>query len=124
MLVSGVITALMIALGAIGVQTAQPDCSGIGFRDCMGQIFASALGEALGLMLLVLGVFLLFVIIAWFLTGMFAGWLAVRHIRRLEPGITNRQGWGVSAGWGCGAIMAAIVMIFIVGILSAIFGLQ
>jgi hypothetical protein len=43
-------------------------------------------------------VFLLFVIVAWFLTGMFAGWQVVRHIRRLEPGITNKQGWKVSAG--------------------------
>jgi hypothetical protein len=54
---------------------------------------------------------------------MFAGWQVVRHIRRLEPGITNRQGWKVSTGWGCGAIVAAIVMIFLIGILSSALGL-
>jgi len=63
------------------------------------------------------------VIVAWFLTGMFAGWLAVRHIRRLEPGSTRGQGLKVSAGWGCGAIVAAIVMIFLVGIVSNTLGL-
>jgi TIR domain-containing protein len=119
MLVSGLITSLMIAVGAISSQGAEPDCSGVGLGDCMGQIIGSALGEVIGLVIIILLVFLLFVIVAWFLTGMFAGWLAVRHIRRLEPGITNGQGWRVSAGWGCGAIVAAIVMIVLVGIFTS-----
>ncbi len=123
MLVSGLITSLMIAMGAISAQGAEPDCSGVGLGDCMGQIIGSALGEAIGLVILILLVFLLFVIVAWFLTGMFADWLAVRHIRRLEPGITTGQGWRVSAGWGCGAIVAAIVMIVLIGIFSSAFGL-
>jgi len=63
------------------------------------------------------------VIVTWFLTGMFAGWRAIRHIRRLEPGITNRQGWRVSAGWGCGAIVAVVVMIFLIGVLTSALGL-
>jgi hypothetical protein len=119
MVVSGLITSFLIALGALSVQGAEPDCSGIGFGDCIGQVIGSAIGQAIGLFILILGVFLLFVIVTWFLTGMFAGWLAVRHIRRLEPGITTSQGWRVSAGWGCGAIVAAIVMIFLIGILSS-----
>lgn len=123
MIVSGLITALMIAVGALSVQSAQPDCSGVGFGDCIGQIIGSALGEAIGLILLIMVVFLLFVIVAWFLTGMFAGWQVVRHIRRLEPGITNGQGWRVSAGWGCGAIVAAVVMIFLIGVLTSALGL-
>jgi hypothetical protein len=123
MVVSGLITSLLIALGALSVQSAEADCSGIGFGDCLGQIIGSAIGEAIGLFILVLGVFLLFVITAWFLTGMFAGWLAVRHIRRLEPGITSAQGWRVSAGWGCGAIVAAVIMIFLIGILTSALGL-
>jgi hypothetical protein len=123
MIASGVITSLMIAFGALGVQSAEPDCSGLGFGDCLGQIFGSAIGEAIGLIILILGLFFLFVIAAWFFTGMFAGWLAVRHIRRLEPGITGTQGWKVSAGWGCGAILAAVVMIVLVGILSSALGL-
>jgi len=123
MIVSGLITALMIAVGALSVQSAQPDCSGVGFGDCIGQIIGSALGEAIGLSLLIMVVFLLFVIVAWFLTGMFAGWQVVRHIRRLEPGITNGQGWRVSAGWGCGAIVAAVVMIFLIGVLTSALGI-
>jgi hypothetical protein len=123
MIVSGLVTALMIAVGAITVQSAQPDCSGVGFGECIGQIIGSALGQAIALVILILLVFLLLVVVAWFLTGMFAGWQVVRHIRKLEPGITNRQGWKVSAGWGCGAIVAAVVMISIIGILTRALGL-
>ena len=89
MIISGLITSLLIALGALSVQSAESDCSGVSFGDCLGQVFGSALGEAIWFVLLILFVFLLLVIAAWFLTGMFAGWLAVRHIRRLEPGITH-----------------------------------
>lgn len=44
-----------------------------------------------------------------FLTGLVAGVLAVRHIRRLEPGITNLQSSGVSLGWGCAALVGAAI---------------
>ena len=50
--------------------------------------------------------------------------LAGSHIRRLEPGITNRQAWSVSTGWGCGAILAVIVMTIVVGIISSALGLN
>jgi hypothetical protein len=123
MIVSGLITALMVAVGAISAQSADPDCSGLGFGECLGQIVGSAIGEVIGLIILVLFFFLLFVVAAWFLTGMFAGWQVVRHIRRLEPGITNRQGWKVSTGWGCGAIVAAIVTFLVIGIISSALGL-
>ncbi|MEP7134028.1 MAG: toll/interleukin-1 receptor domain-containing protein [Chloroflexota bacterium] len=122
MIVSGIITAILLGIGAISVQSAQSDCNGVGFRDCVGQIVGSALGEAIGIFIITLLIFLLFVIAAWFLTGMFAGWQAVRHIRKLEPGITNSQGWKVSAGWGCGAIVAAIVMFILLGVISSILG--
>jgi hypothetical protein len=72
---------------------------------------------------LILLLFLLFVFVAWFLTGMFAGWQVVRHIRRLEPGITRSQGWKVSTGWGCGAIVAAVVMLVLIGMISSALGL-
>lgn len=121
MLVSGLITAFMMAVGAISVQRQELNCAGI--SECIGAAFGSAIGEAIGLIILILAVFSLFVVADWFLTGMFAGWQVVRHIRRLEPGITNSQGWRVSAGWGCGAITAAVVMIFLVGILSSALGL-
>ena len=123
MIVSGLITALLVGLGALGVQSADTQCEGVGLGDCLGQIIGSAFGEFIATVILVLLVFLLFVIAAWFLTGMFAGWLAVRHIRRLEPGITSGQGVRVSAGWGCGAVVAAVVTISLIVIISNAFGL-
>ncbi|MCI0551756.1 MAG: toll/interleukin-1 receptor domain-containing protein, partial [Anaerolineae bacterium] len=60
MLLSGLITALLLAIGAISVQSAEPDCSG-GFGDCVGQIIGSAIGEAIAFAIIVLLVFLLFV---------------------------------------------------------------
>jgi hypothetical protein len=121
MILSGVITSTMIAVGAISVQRQELNCAGI--NECIGAAFGTAIGEAIGLIILILAVFFLFVVVAWFLTGMFAGWLAVRHIRKLEPGITNSQGWRVSAGWGCGAIIAAGVMIILLGVISSALGL-
>jgi hypothetical protein len=123
MIVSGLITALLVAVGTLSVQGADPQCEGLGFGDCLGQIIGSALGEFIATVILVLLVFLLFLLAAWFLTGMFAGWLAVRHIRRLEPGITSAQGVRVSAGWGCGAVVAALVTFILIGILSSALGL-
>ena len=123
MIVSGLITALIVAVGAISIQSVEPDCGGVGFGECMGQVLGSAIGEAIGLVLLILLVFTAFVMFTWFLTGMFAGWQAVRHIRRLEPGITQRQSRNVTLGWGCGALVAALVMILFLGILSSVFGL-
>ncbi|HEU0295799.1 MAG TPA: toll/interleukin-1 receptor domain-containing protein [Anaerolineales bacterium] len=122
MIVSGIITAILLGIGAISVQSIEPDCSG-GFGECVGQIIGSAIGEAIGLIIIILFVFSLFVIAAWFLTGMFAGWQVTRHIRRLEPGITSRQAWGVSTGWGCGAILAAVIMFILLGIISSALGL-
>ena len=119
MIVSGIITAILLGIGAISVQNIEPDCSG-GFGECVGQIIGSAIGEAIGLIFIILFVFSLFVIAAWFLTGMFAGWQVTRHIRRLEPGITNRQAWGVSTGWGCGAILAAVSMFILLVVISSV----
>ena len=123
MIVSGLITSLMLAIGAISLNSQSPDCTGVSFGECLGLSFGAALGEAIGTIILIMLVYTLFVIVAWFLTGMFAGWQVVRHIRRLEPGITHSQGWRVSAGWGCGAIVAAIVMGVSLGILSSLLGL-
>ena len=123
MLVSGTITAILIGIGVISGQSSEPDCSGVSFGECFGQIVGSAIGEAIGFIILVLFFFSLFVIAAWFLTGMFAGWQVTRHIRRLEPGITTRQAWGVSMGWGCGAILAAVMMFILLIIISSALGL-
>jgi hypothetical protein len=120
--VSGLITSIMIAVGIISVSSAETNCEGLTVGQCLGAAFGNALGEAIATVLLILAIFLLFVTIAWFLTGMFAGWQVVRHIRRLEPGITRSQGWKVSTGWGCGAIVAAVVMLLLIGILSSALG--
>jgi hypothetical protein len=115
--VSLLITFLMITVGAISMQAA--DCEGLGLGECLGTIA----GNAAAFFFRAISFFLLFAVITWFLTGMFAGRLAVRHIRKLEPGITDKQGRSVSLGWGCGAIVAAIVMIVVAGIISNIKGL-
>jgi hypothetical protein len=39
MVASGVIVSLMLATGAIAIQSASPDCSGLNFNECVGQIF-------------------------------------------------------------------------------------
>ncbi|HVF24874.1 MAG TPA: toll/interleukin-1 receptor domain-containing protein [Anaerolineales bacterium] len=123
MIVSSLITTLLIAIGALGVESTTPDCEGLGIGECLGAGIGNAIGEAVAFAFIIGLVFLLFVLAAWFLTGLFAGRLAVRHIRRLEPGITNRQAWSVSTGWGCGAIVAAIVTILVIGIISSALGL-
>ena len=123
MIVSGMITGLMLATGAIVMQSVTPDCSSLNFNECVGQIFGAALGNAIGFLILISVIFLTLVTIAWFLTGMFAGWQAVRHIRRLEPGITKGQSRSVTLGWGCGAIVAVVVMIVVLGALSSALGL-
>ena len=122
MLVSGLVTYILVVVGTIGLGTAEPDCSG-GLGECVGQIIGTAIGNVLVFAFVVVLVFLLFVTAAWFLTGMFAGGLAVRHIRRLEPGITSSQSRRVSIGWGCGAIVAAIVTFIFTGILLNALGL-
>ncbi len=123
MIVSGMVTALMIAVGVIGSQSTEPNCDSPNFGQCLGSIFASAIGNALAFVFIVGLIFLLLLGIVWFLTGMFAGWQVVRHIRRLEPGITRRQGWGVSLGWGCGAIVAAIAALIPIVLITNALGL-
>jgi hypothetical protein len=123
MIVSGIITAIMVAVGAISMGSTEPNCEGLDFGQCLGSIFGNAIGQFIALVIVILLVFLLLLGVVWFLTGMFAGWQVVRHIRRLEPGITRRQGWGVSVGWGCGAILAAAVALVLMGLISSTLGL-
>ncbi len=123
MIVSGVITSVMIAAGALRVQSSEADCSGLSFNECVGQIFGQAIGQAIAFFLIILFVFLLFLIAAWFLTGVFAGWLAVRHIRRLEPGITRGQTRWVMFGWGLGGLAGTILTLVIMTIISSAFGM-
>ncbi len=122
MLISGALTAAMLAVGAIGMQTTDVNCDSATFSECVGQIIGNTIGDLIGTLIIIFFVFFVFVVAAWFLTGMFAGWLSVRHIRRLEPGITTKQSWSVSTGWGCGALVAAVVTILAIGVISSLFG--
>jgi hypothetical protein len=123
MIVSGVITSLILLTGAFAVQGTALECTGLSINECVGQNFGAAVGNAIGLAIVIALLFLASVTVAWFLTGFFAGRLAVRHIRRLEPGITNRQSWNVSLGWGCGALVAASVMVVVLVIVAGALGL-
>ena len=123
MIISGILTVVMLLIGILNVQTANPNCAGESIGKCLGQIFSNALGATIATIILIIAVFLVLVVIIWFLTGMFAGWLVVRHVRRLEPGITRRQGWGVSTDWGCGAIVAAVIAMLTLIFLTKALGL-
>jgi hypothetical protein len=123
MIISGILTVVMLIIGILNVQTAPADCTNGGISQCLGQIFGSAIGQTIATMLLILAVFMIFLIVVWFLTGLFAGWLVIRHVRRLEPGITHGQGWRVSASWGCGAIVAALIAMLTISFLATTFGL-
>lgn len=89
--------------GIIGVAFESLDCGGI--MDCVERFLLSIVA----IYLLIALVFIFFLVCIWFFTGVIAGWQSVRHIRRLEPGITSRQSRSVSLGWGCGSIIAAFV---------------
>jgi hypothetical protein len=121
---SGIIVSLLIAIGTIAPQFADVDCANLSFGDCMGAGIGNAIGAVFGAVIIALFVFFSIMALAWFVTGMFAGWLAVRHIRTLEPGITSRQSWSVSLGWGCGTIVALIAAGISIAMIGSMLGLQ
>ena len=49
MIVSGVVTAIMVAVGAIGVQSAELNCDNLDFGQCLGSIFGNAIGECISI---------------------------------------------------------------------------
>ena len=112
----GVIAAGAIAVAGVRVQeVAQPACTG-GAAQCIGEAFGQAIGEALAYAFAVAIVVLLLCVVVVFGIGCVAAWLVVRRIRRLEPGIIGRQTAGVTVGWGCGSLVAALS-----AILAAVF---
>ncbi|MBN1667280.1 MAG: hypothetical protein JW862_09325, partial [Anaerolineales bacterium] len=96
----------------------QVDCAGMSIGECfgasLGQAFADALANVIGLIISIL----FYASAAIFGIGLVAGWLAVRHIRRLEPGILGRQAIWVILSWGSGAFVAALASAFVMGILE------
>ncbi len=109
----GAIVAGVIAFA--GLSTAAPaNCTGLNFGECIGKAFGTAIGTAL---VAVLSAFL-YSLVAMFAIGAVAGWLAVRHIRRLEPGILGRQAIWVIVGWGGGSIVSAIATLILMSALG------
>jgi hypothetical protein len=94
------------------------DC-GLNLGCIIGTSVAQAIAIVIGQILLVL----FFVVIIWFLTGMLSGWLAVRAIRRLEPGVTGGQSAWVMFGWGLGALAGGFGTVIVVALLSQALGL-
>jgi hypothetical protein len=110
---------LLVFLDDLGMFAPEiPTCSG-SIGECVGQIIGASIGYLAVLVLILL----VFVAGSWFITGMIAGGLAVRAIRKLEPGITARESWSVSTGWGCGAILAAIASLVAASIIAGALGL-
>lgn len=118
----GTVIAGGLALVLVNLEDLYPgvDCSGLGLGECAGQIFGAAIGSAIAGLIILALVIMLYVLIALFLIGLAAGLLAVRHIRRLEPGILGRQAFWVVLGWGLGADVAAIASLVIFSGLEAI----
>jgi hypothetical protein len=123
MIISGIMTVITLIVGVINIQDKIPSCPRGDLVPCLSRILSNASEQDMRTATLIIVLFVFFVTGIWFLTGTLAGWLVVRHVRRLEPGITRRQGWSVSVGWGCGAIVAAIIMILTLSILTTIFHL-
>jgi hypothetical protein len=123
MTLSGIITVISIIIGVINIQDRMPACQRSELIPCLSRILSNPSAQDAGVVILILTLFIFFVTIIWFLTGTLSGWFIVRHIRRLEPGITRPQGLGVSISWGCGAIVAALATMLTIAILTAIFKL-
>ncbi|TAK14707.1 MAG: toll/interleukin-1 receptor domain-containing protein [Anaerolineae bacterium] len=103
-------------LGTLSVDVASiiggGECAGL--EDCFGQI----IGGAIAAFVVLAFVFVIAMLGTVFAVGLFAGGLAVRHIRRLEPGILGKQAAWVVIGWGLGAILAVIASVSVIGVLG------
>ena len=109
----GVIAAGAVAAAGVRIQeVAQPACTG-DVMQCIGEGFGQAIGEALAYAFAVVIAIVLYSAIVVFAVGCVAAWLVVRRIRRLEPGIIGRQTAGVTVGWGCGSLVAALSAILV-----------
>lgn len=121
-LLSGLLTSIMLGMGMLAVEVNLPDCSGLSMEECMGASLGNAMGAAIGTVILILFVFIALLSAIWFLAGLFAGWLAVRHIRTLEPGITRGETRWVMFGWGLGAVTSAVTTLGMIGLVSTTTG--
>ena len=102
------------AIGLAGFQSVSADCAGLSLNECAGSIIGNAIGNAVLMAFAAIG----YAVAALFGIGVVAGWLAVRHIRRLEPGILGRQAIWVVLGWGGGAVAATIGTLMVASLLE------
>lgn len=123
MIISSAIVSFMLIAGLIAMQNELTACEGTEFGACMSQVIDRCLDQDIRVVLPALITYILFLSLVWFLAGMLAGWLVVRHVRRLEPGITTRQGWRVSVSWGLGAIVAAFITALLLGVIASRLGI-
>lgn len=118
--VAGTIVAL-VAFGLIFVSSERPadsppvDCTGLSFGECFSQSMGQGLSDALqqvcfGAIILIFGGAL--AAVGMLFVGLVTGGAAVRRIRRLEPGILGRQAFWVVLGWGLGAVLAMVTVLY------------
>ena len=124
MALSGIVIWILYSTGFLTAPEFDVSCDNLGIIECIVLAFFTILIQTIVWFFAIGFVFLLFVVSIWFFTGLLAGRQVVRHLRKLEPGITNRQSRGVSIGWGCAAIVAAIVTISLLVIISNALGLS
>lgn len=122
----GAVASVLVTQGVVAGMTfgQQADCSGLSFGDCLGQAFGNAIGAAFAAAITFILILLLILLSTWFLTGAYAGWQAVRAIRRLEPGIVPQQTLWIMLGWGGGALIGAITAVVAAAALSEALGLN
>jgi hypothetical protein len=94
------------------VQSTPVDCSGLSFGECFQASVGQAMGDVIGQVCLGLLIGILIGLMSSIgvvlVVGLVAGAVAVRRIRRLEPGILGRQALWVVIGWGLGAVIAVV----------------
>lgn len=123
MVLSALLTGVLMGMGLLAVEASQVDCGGLSVGECLGAGLGSAIGAAIGTLILIAVVFLFLLGAAWFMAGLFAGWLAVRHIRTLEPGITPGETRWVMFGWGLGAVASVVTTLGLIALVSSAFGI-
>jgi hypothetical protein len=100
------------------VTSAAPSCANLSPGDCFAAGVGHAIGSSLAVGFTLALLMILYILATLFVIGAIAGWLAVRHIRRLEPGILGRQAIWVIIGWGGSAILATIATVIAISALQ------
>jgi hypothetical protein len=104
------------------VQSTSVDCSGLNLGECFQASVGQAVGDVIGQVCLglLIGILIGFMssVGVVLIIGLVAGAVAVRRIRRLEPGILGRQAAWVVVGWGLGAVVAVIAGFGVLALLA------